>query len=37
MFEANRFQMKGERASSLNENTNLVYVLPRWIADDSQI
>lgn len=29
MFEANRFQMKGGRASSLNENTNLVYVLPR--------
>lgn len=29
MFEANRFQIKGERASSLNENTNLVYVLPR--------
>ena len=29
MFEANRFQMKGETASSLNENTNLVYVLPR--------
>lgn len=29
MFEANRFQMKGERASSLNENANLVYVLPR--------
>lgn len=29
MFEANRFQMKGERASSLNEKANLVYVLPR--------
>lgn len=29
MFEANRFQIKGERASSLNENANLVYVLPR--------
>lgn len=29
MFEANRFQMKGERASSLNENANLVYVLLR--------
>lgn len=29
MFEANRFQMKGERTSSLNENANLVYVLPR--------
>lgn len=29
MFEANRFQMKGERASSLNENANLVYALPR--------
>ena len=29
MFEANRFQMKGEGASSLNENANLVYVLPR--------
>lgn len=29
MFEANRFQMKGARTSSLNENANLVYVLPR--------